>query len=114
MPGLVGSDRVFVAGSWTRVGASPGDVRHLPRTRSTEAQRIWGTGKHPPPMLLPQMPRAALSPLFLLLLLSWASRDEAAPDKDEIDFLPGLARQSSFRQYSGYLKASDSKHFHYW
>lgn len=51
MPGLVGSDRVSVAGSWTGVGPSPGDVRHLPRNRSTEAQRIWGTGKHPPPML---------------------------------------------------------------
>lgn len=63
---------------------------------------------------LPQMPRAALSPLLLLLLLSWASRDEAAPDQDEIDCLPGLAKQPSFRQYSGYLKASDSKHFHYW
>lgn len=62
----------------------------------------------------PQMPRAALSPLLLLLLLSWASRDEAAPDQDEIDCLPGLAKQPSFRQYSGYLRASDSKHFHYW
>lgn len=61
-----------------------------------------------------QMLRALLSPLLLLLLLSWASRDEAAPDQDEIDCLPGLAKQPSFRQYSGYLRASDSKHFHYW
>lgn len=63
---------------------------------------------------LPQMLRAALSPLLLLLLVSWASRGEAAPDQDEIDCLPGLAKQPSFRQYSGYLRASDSKHFHYW
>lgn len=61
-----------------------------------------------------QMPRAALSPLLLLLLLSWASRNEAAPAQDEIDCLPGLAKQPSFRQYSGYLRASESKHFHYW
>lgn len=52
MPGLEGSDRGSVAGSWTRVGASPGDARHLlPRNRCTEAQRIRVTGKHPPPML---------------------------------------------------------------
>lgn len=115
MPRLVGSDPGSVVESWTRVGAFPGDARHLlPRNRCTEAQRIRGTGKHPPPMLLPQMPRAALSPLLFLLLLSWASRDEAAPDQDEIDCLPGLAKQPSFRQYSGYLRASDSKHFHYW
>lgn len=57
------------------------------------------------------MLRAALSPLLLLLLLS---QGEAAPDQDEIHSLPGLAKQPSFRQYSGYLRASDSKHFHYW
>ncbi|XP_021494136.1 lysosomal protective protein [Meriones unguiculatus] len=61
-----------------------------------------------------EMLRAALSPLLLLLLVSCASQGEAAPDQDEIDCLPGLAKQPAFRQYSGYLKASDSKHFHYW
>lgn len=66
---------------------------------------------------LPQMVRAALSPslqLLLLLLVSWAPRDLAAPSSDEIKSLPGLAKQPSFRQYSGYLKASGSKKFHYW
>lgn len=58
--------------------------------------------------------RAALSPLLLLLLVSWASRGEAAPDQDEIDCLPGLDKQPDFQQYSGYLRASDNKHFHYW
>lgn len=58
---------------------------------------------------------AALSPpLFLLLLLFWAPRNDAAPDQDEIQCLPGLAKQPSFRQYSGYLKGSGSKHLHYW
>nr|XP_004663956.2 lysosomal protective protein isoform X1 [Jaculus jaculus] len=62
-----------------------------------------------------EMVRAARSPLLpLLLLVSWASPGAAAPDQDEIQCLPGLAKQPSFRQYSGYLKASDSKHFHYW
>ncbi|XP_037020508.2 lysosomal protective protein isoform X1 [Artibeus jamaicensis] len=64
-----------------------------------------------------EMVRAALSPpcfLLLLLLLFWSPRGEAAPDQDEIQCLPGLAKQPSFRQYSGYLKGSDSKHLHYW
>uniref|UniRef100_A0A1D5QXD6 Carboxypeptidase n=1 Tax=Macaca mulatta TaxID=9544 RepID=A0A1D5QXD6_MACMU len=61
------------------------------------------------------MIRAAPPLLFLLLLLvSWAPRGEAAPDQDEIQRLPGLAKQPSFRQYSGYLKGSGSKHLHYW
>lgn len=58
---------------------------------------------------------AALSPpFFLLLLLFGAPGGEAAPDQDEIQCLPGLAKQPSFRQYSGYLKGSGSKHLHYW
>ncbi|XP_005085045.1 lysosomal protective protein [Mesocricetus auratus] len=61
-----------------------------------------------------EMFRAALSPLLLLLLVSWVSRGEAAPDQDEIDCLPGLEKQPDFQQYSGYLRASDNKHFHYW
>nr|XP_006971037.2 lysosomal protective protein [Peromyscus maniculatus bairdii] len=61
-----------------------------------------------------EMLRAALSPPLLLLLVSWVSRGEAAPDQDKIDCLPGLAKQPAFEQYSGYLRASDSKHFHYW
>uniref|UniRef100_A0A5F9CB14 Carboxypeptidase n=1 Tax=Oryctolagus cuniculus TaxID=9986 RepID=A0A5F9CB14_RABIT len=61
-----------------------------------------------------EMARAALSPLFLLLVASCAPRSQAAPEQDEIQCLPGLAKQPSFRQYSGYLRASDSKHFHYW
>ncbi|XP_057558545.1 lysosomal protective protein isoform X2 [Hippopotamus amphibius kiboko] len=63
-----------------------------------------------------EMVRAALSPpfLLLLLLLSGAPRSKAAPDQDEIQYLPGLAKQPSFRQYSGYLRGSGSKHLHYW
>lgn len=65
--------------------------------------------------LCPQMVLAALSPrFFLLLLLFWGPRGEAAPDQDEIQCLPGLAKQPSFRQYSGYLKGTGSKHLHYW
>uniref|UniRef100_A0A8C4N0B3 Carboxypeptidase n=1 Tax=Equus asinus TaxID=9793 RepID=A0A8C4N0B3_EQUAS len=61
------------------------------------------------------MVRDALSPpFFLLLLLSWAPRGETAPQQDEIQCLPGLAKQPSFRQYSGYLRGSGTKHLHYW
>lgn len=60
------------------------------------------------------MVRATLPPPLLLLLLSWAPRGQAAPDQDEIQSLPGLAKQPSFRQYSGYLRGSGSKRLHYW
>lgn len=54
MPKLVVSKRGSVARSWIRAGAFPGDARHLlPRNCCTEAQGIWGTGKHLPPMLPP-------------------------------------------------------------
>ncbi|XP_076870067.1 lysosomal protective protein [Brachyhypopomus gauderio] len=37
-----------------------------------------------------------------------------APDADEIKYLPGLAKQPSFKQYSGYLNVAENKHLHYW
>ncbi|XP_036387120.1 lysosomal protective protein [Megalops cyprinoides] len=37
-----------------------------------------------------------------------------APDADEIKFLPGLQKQPSFKQYSGYLSVAENKHLHYW
>ncbi|XP_023652393.1 lysosomal protective protein isoform X2 [Paramormyrops kingsleyae] len=37
-----------------------------------------------------------------------------APDADEIKYLPGLPKQPSFKQYSGYLNVSGNKHLHYW
>ena len=38
----------------------------------------------------------------------------AAPAADEVKYLPGLQKQPSFRQYSGYLSVADGKHLHYW
>lgn len=38
----------------------------------------------------------------------------AAEEKDEIKYLPGLAKQPSFKHYSGYLDLSTGKHLHYW
>nr|XP_015220534.1 PREDICTED: lysosomal protective protein [Lepisosteus oculatus] len=52
----------------------------------------------------------ALLPLLLLGVL----RVQGAPDADEIKYLPGLEKQPGFRQYSGYLNVSGSKHLHYW
>ncbi|KAF7645530.1 hypothetical protein LDENG_00202530 [Lucifuga dentata] len=51
--------------------------------------------------------------LLLPLLLSWLLT-EAAPAADEVTFLPGLRKQPSFKQYSGYLSVPDGKHLHYW
>ncbi|XP_067856819.1 lysosomal protective protein [Heptranchias perlo] len=52
--------------------------------------------------------------LVLFAVLANVFVTESAPAKDEIIYLPGLAKQPSFRQYSGYLNASENKHLHYW
>lgn len=53
------------------------------------------------------------------VLLLWFSLlavlgSDAAPAADEVKFLPGLQKQPSFRQYSGYLSVAAGKHLHYW
>uniref|UniRef100_A0A4W3JTE1 Carboxypeptidase n=1 Tax=Callorhinchus milii TaxID=7868 RepID=A0A4W3JTE1_CALMI len=52
--------------------------------------------------------------LVLLVMLLRAFVLESAPVADEIVYLPGLAKQPSFKQYSGYLNVSDNKHLFYW
>lgn len=37
-----------------------------------------------------------------------------APSEDEVKYLPGLKKQPPWKHYSGYLKASGTKHLHYW
>ncbi|XP_050394322.1 lysosomal protective protein-like [Patella vulgata] len=49
-----------------------------------------------------------------LLLLATVGVLEAAVAQDEINYMPGLAKQPNFKQYSGYLKASGTKKLHYW
>lgn len=51
---------------------------------------------------------AVLSLLSLVLCIS------GAPSGDEVKFLPGLKKQPAWKHYSGYLKASGTKHLHYW
>ena len=36
------------------------------------------------------------------------------PAEDEITSLPGLGSQPKFKQYSGYLDATGTRHLHYW
>uniref|UniRef100_A0A670ZSL9 Carboxypeptidase n=1 Tax=Pseudonaja textilis TaxID=8673 RepID=A0A670ZSL9_PSETE len=50
-----------------------------------------------------------IPPFLLLLLRGGAGRGEFA-----IDFLPGLAKQPAFEQYTGYLSVDGDKHLHYW
>ncbi|XP_066482554.1 lysosomal protective protein [Tiliqua scincoides] len=38
----------------------------------------------------------------------------AAPAAHEVTYLPGLAKQPAFRQYSGYLHVDGDRHLHYW
>ncbi|XP_071374654.1 lysosomal protective protein [Centroberyx affinis] len=51
---------------------------------------------------------------LLVLVLVCVCGGEAAPAADEVKFLPGLQKQPSFRQFSGYLTVADGKHLHYW
>lgn len=61
-----------------------------------------------------------LAKLGLLLMVACVAvathqRRGRRPDGgDEIVSLPGLSKMTSFKQYSGYLDASDTKKFHYW
>ncbi|XP_072917635.1 lysosomal protective protein isoform X1 [Hemitrygon akajei] len=57
---------------------------------------------------------AEMVPLLVLILVVQVFVAESAPAEDEITYLPGLAKQSSFRQYSGYLNTSENKYLHYW
>ncbi|XP_053544969.1 lysosomal protective protein-like [Bombina bombina] len=51
---------------------------------------------------------------LICCLLLWSFPADAAPAEDKITFLPGLPKQPSFNQYSGYLNISGDKHLHYW
>ncbi|XP_053103772.1 lysosomal protective protein isoform X2 [Hemicordylus capensis] len=56
-----------------------------------------------------------MSPSLLVLLLAVAAAGVgAAPNGDEVRYLPGLAKQPAFRHYSGYLHVDGDKHLHYW
>ncbi|XP_060775336.1 lysosomal protective protein [Neoarius graeffei] len=52
--------------------------------------------------------------VVLLVLLLGVLGVLGAPDADEIKSLPGLSKQPSFKQYSGYLTVAGNKHLHYW
>ncbi|CAI9535784.1 unnamed protein product [Staurois parvus] len=55
-----------------------------------------------------------MRPLLLCAVLLGALLADAAPSDDEIKYLPGLRKQPSFRQFSGYLDVPGGKHLHYW
>lgn len=52
-------------------------------------------------------------PHFLVLLTHFLVVG-AIPADDEVTYLPGLSKQPSFRQFSGYLDLPTGKHLHYW
>ncbi|XP_073540002.1 lysosomal protective protein-like isoform X1 [Phyllobates terribilis] len=58
--------------------------------------------------------RDMMLPLFLCALFLGVPLTFSAPEADQITDLPGLINQASFRQFSGFLNASDGKYFHYW
>uniref|UniRef100_A0A672ZWP0 Carboxypeptidase n=1 Tax=Sphaeramia orbicularis TaxID=375764 RepID=A0A672ZWP0_9TELE len=67
-----------------------------------------------PPVKVPPTSIGRLIMLLLLFLCNFLFVVEAAPDADEVKYLPGLAKQPSFKQYSGYLSVAHGKHLHYW
>uniref|UniRef100_A0A3B3CZ54 Lysosomal protective protein n=1 Tax=Oryzias melastigma TaxID=30732 RepID=A0A3B3CZ54_ORYME len=52
--------------------------------------------------------------LFLWYFLASLLCAGAAPAADKITYMPGLYKQPSFKQFSGYLKGTQGKHLHYW
>lgn len=50
----------------------------------------------------------------VLVVLLGALGALGAPAADEIKSLPGLSKQPSFKQYSGYFTVAGNKHLHYW
>ncbi len=52
--------------------------------------------------------------IVIVLLGVSLSLCHAAVPEDEIKMMPGLERQPTFKQYSGYLRASGTKKLHYW
>ncbi|XP_077192248.1 lysosomal protective protein [Paroedura picta] len=58
--------------------------------------------------------RALSGSAALLLLLVLLSGAGAGPSGHAVGYLPGLAKQPSFRHYSGYLDVDQDKHLHYW
>ncbi|XP_063315230.1 lysosomal protective protein-like [Pelobates fuscus] len=52
--------------------------------------------------------------VLLSCLLLGSVLVEGAPSGDEIVYMPGLAKQPSFQQYSGFLTVPGGKHLHYW
>ena len=53
--------------------------------------------------------------LFATLYLTHAQLGRGFPgERDEILDLPGMPPSVGFRQYSGYLKASNARFLHYW
>ncbi|XP_040186159.1 lysosomal protective protein-like isoform X1 [Rana temporaria] len=59
-------------------------------------------------------PKGAKMLFLLCTVLLVALSIEAAPQKDQINYLPGLEEKPSFLQYSGYLNVPGGKYFHYW
>ncbi|XP_043946159.1 lysosomal protective protein [Protopterus annectens] len=55
-----------------------------------------------------------MSAFLVVVLLLQSSVVTSAPAEDEVTYLPGLVKQPSFRQYSGYLSTANGKHLHYW
>ncbi|XP_026547771.1 lysosomal protective protein-like, partial [Notechis scutatus] len=54
-------------------------------------------------------------PLLLLAAAAAAAAWSGSPSsKFAIDFLPGLAKQPAFEQYTGYLSVDGDQHLHYW
>ena len=60
----------------------------------------------------PMMKASFVGILFLIFVSTFGVFGQ--PAEDEIKSLPGLGTQPKFKQYSGYLDATGTRHLHYW
>ncbi|KAL1469254.1 hypothetical protein MTO96_004963 [Rhipicephalus appendiculatus] len=52
--------------------------------------------------------------VVLVVVLAVPAAIAQGPPYDEVTHLPGLANQTSFKQYSGFLQAGGTRRLHYW
>ncbi|XP_056210992.1 lysosomal protective protein [Falco biarmicus] len=97
---------------WLRVMANTQVSPMLTRKICPGASGSW-LKQSPLAKLSTRVARMGPVPLSVLLLLG-LGLSRAAPRGHEVTFLPGLAKQPSFRHFSGYLCAGPGQHLHYW
>ncbi|XP_065287860.1 lysosomal protective protein-like isoform X1 [Dermacentor albipictus] len=75
---------------------------------------VWAVhiARHSHPTSRMQVPTGAVVLLAVILAVHAAAAQ--GPPEDEVTHLPGLANGTTFKQYSGFLRAGGTRRLHYW